>query len=777
MAVPQLGSGKFAEAVASLCSAHEAEVEQLRQELRTLAFGSLEVPPRQPQGASTPSMLLHPQLRPVTEQVSPRSLATLTDMGDPSLTSEHSRDVELSVAFADGTHEEISCDPIARWAMLVQQLHRGRRRHIPTYEILPHWIGISRHHRRSDGSVGFATAAEAGGNSVGFAVAAEGSPNDMSNTKSSTKSSFQLGENNDDWGLLRHFMLQPSGSVRMTWASVGMVFLVWDAVTIPLQVFDFGSFDKVASAITTTMLVYWLIDMPMQFFIGFRTSEGLLEMRHAVVRQNYCRSWFWPDLLVLTMDVLIYIIVDSQLFANGEVDDETAASAQAGTLSVRLTRLVRLLRFVRLIRARRLRDLFSTILDRLGSEHILLAAKLAKYIILIVLCNHYVACAWYALAAYSSSEQTWIIYMQVEGASPVYQYAMALHWCLTQCSPSTQNVVPTNLEERFFACVVSLTAMFVFASFISSVTNSVNQIRLVNMEPMLEEAKIREFMLTRGVSTDLFARIQNFFKRSYRKQKKLLREEDIVFFRQLPEILRIQMHLEIYSPKLLLHPVFDVFCETDRDLFKKICHVAMTETCYLAGQDVFIDGTKASGFYFVNSGLLAYDFVVRETPRIQTRRKRVRTDTFMAEMAMYVQWVHAGHLQSVGMTDIVKVGSTAVAMLVGEHDGPLVLGCLRNMAILLVAHVEEKQEAGECVNDLPFDEDSLVQLARRAYKFTNLQQQDFIKGNSKLGPARRSDDAGDGRLSHGDGGVLQIQSETTVVSQGGSAWSRFRGSF
>jgi len=371
--------------------------------------------------------------------------------------------------------------------------------------------------------------------------------------------------------------------------------------------------------------------------------------------------------------------------------------------------------------------------DMLGSEHLLLGAKLVRYVVLILLVNHYVACGWYAMASFNDGEVTWASALGLEdGEEPGYHYAMSLHWSLTQFSPSTNNIAPTNLTERLFASCIVLVALLVFSSFISSVTNAVNQLRLVNMEPMMEEARIREFMMVRNISTDLFARVQHFFKHAYIKQRVRVRESDLVFFSQMPESMLIQMHLEVYLPKLHLNAVFNHLADLDRSLLRRVCHLAMSEQFNLSGQDIFIDGTLSTGLYFLVSGKLQYERVFTNS-RLhpsgtlgKSTRARIRCEDWLAEMSLWVAWIHCGHLLATTPSELVKLESGPMGHIISSHGGPMV-ACLRTFAVLIVAHFEQFEQQGGVVTDMPMDTDVLEETAKRAIKFADLRKRRFDK--------------------------------------------------
>lgn len=178
-----------------------------------------------------------------------------------------------------------------------------------------------------------------------------------------------------------------------------------------------------------------------------------------------------------------------------------------------LLRVLRVVRIVRLLRILKLGDLGKQLMKFFKSDASVLLARLAFFILLILAVNHYIACFWYAIGVSNAEDDmTWVRAQNLEGMTVEYPYVMSLHWALTQFSPSTNDIVAVNGRERTFAIFVVLFALVAFSSFVSSVTDAVNQLRTINMDYVQQEAEIRSFILTRQLSTNLGASLQHFFK-------------------------------------------------------------------------------------------------------------------------------------------------------------------------------------------------------------------------------------------------------------------------
>merc|ERR1712216_912479 len=120
----------------------------------------------------------------------------------------------------------------------------------------------------------------------------------------------------------------------------------------------------------------------------------------------------------------------------------------AGVLRIgKSLRIARILRAFRLIRIIKVMTLLAELGDWIHSEWILTAFNILKLVLAICLINHFIACAWYALAEFNRFTQiaTWVKYLEsvtedywvtmpsgATGLSPLYTYTTAMHWSLTQ---------------------------------------------------------------------------------------------------------------------------------------------------------------------------------------------------------------------------------------------------------------------------------------------------------------------------------------------------------
>jgi len=420
----------------------------------------------------------------------------------------------------------------------------------------------------------------------------------------------------------------------------------------------------------------------------------------------------------------------------GMWETKTGETTRVGTSSLKMIRLVRLVRLLRLMRLHQLRELSANLSNWYFSESVLLGFRVCLWFFAIMVLNHYVACAWLGIAKYSSSETTWIrsvSFREVDEDSELQIYVLALHWSLTQFGPSTQDIVPTNLQERMFACVVVFLGLGVFSTVVSGITSAVNQLRFVNMESLVEESNMREFMTSRGVSPGLYGSVTSFFKSTYSKTDARVFEDDVKVFRALPLSVRMQMHEELYMPKLCRSAAISMLYKQHRWLLRQTCHTAMSERPVLAGHDIFLPTTEATHAYYSMSPCFVYDpnapavhTGLRSAATVHHRRSTtqgltvVPVDSWLAEMALWCRWIHRGHLQASTTTHVVSLDCREFEALVIRADRGTIFG-LRMFAILFVAEMERMEAMGNVLNDLPVDWHVIQAVANRAKGLTRIQ--------------------------------------------------------
>ncbi|CAE7597734.1 Kcnh7 [Symbiodinium microadriaticum] len=243
----------------------------------------------------------------------------------------------------------------------------------------------------------------------------------------------------------------------------GLLLIIYDLIWLPMQVFD-STDSQFTFATGVLSSIYWTFDIPLSFLVGFAIQDqGVIEKDLKKIAWNYCTGWLSLDLAIVTIDWVINFL---------DWTSSSSVSAGEGISFFRIGKAVRFLRLLRLLRLLRAHGRLNELLEHVQSE-----------IAFIMLLNHMVACAWFWIGLLNRPD-TWLLQADSDilVAPMAYQYFTALHWSLTQFTPASMEVVPKNEIERLFNVVVIISAMVIFSTFISAITNAMNQLRNLNSD-------------------------------------------------------------------------------------------------------------------------------------------------------------------------------------------------------------------------------------------------------------------------------------------------------
>lgn len=448
-------------------------------------------------------------------------------------------------------------------------------------------------------------------------------------------------------GFFGRFVVHPTARRRFLWDIAGILIMLYDTVTIPLQVFDLHGTDE-TYILGKVSMGYWTIDIPLSFFVGY-FQKGILEMRPSRIAARYMSTWMPLDVSIVLLDWTV------QILTAGDSEGVGAKSTHLARVS-RTLRAMRILRSLRLLRLLKLRHLMDEIQDRINSEYVHVVLRIVKLIIAIAMLNHFIACLWYKIG----SSDGWVEENGQEDASVEYLYTSSLHWSLTQFTPASMEIVPTNTMERTFAVIVLLFAMIIFSSFVSSITTTMTH--LGNLSAQLGKTKqfnkLRWYLRDHGVTTVLAVRIQKYLESAVKDSKGRVKESDVELLDMLSVPLRMELRHIIISPTITVHPFFRGYGDTSLQAMRQVCHAATSEAMVWYGDLMFTANEVAKRMYFLTRGRLAYAAMHRaesgETGNVMDV-KLVEPGRWVCELALWFQWTHKGELYGVKHSDLILV--------------------------------------------------------------------------------------------------------------------------
>eukprot|EP00971_Amphidinium_carterae_P127244 2521530-Amphidinium_carterae.1 len=157
-----------------------------------------------------------------------------------------------------------------------------------------------------------------------------------------------------------------------------------------MAVFDFGEITEVL-VFRVLVMFYWTLDLCANFFVGFHLPTGEVELRLDVVAKRYLAGWFIPDICLVMIDWLTY--------GAAVVPSQDGFQEMQPLKILRLGKLARALRVVRVLlkssRILKLPTILSRIDNSVGRERTVVLLGIMKNVVMILLLNHFLACAWY----------------------------------------------------------------------------------------------------------------------------------------------------------------------------------------------------------------------------------------------------------------------------------------------------------------------------------------------------------------------------------------------
>lgn len=500
----------------------------------------------------------------------------------------------------------------------------------------------------------------------------------------------------------KYLVSDPNSAIRVCWDLACCLVLAYDFIVIPLELIGLsgGLIGQKWVWITPT---FWSLDMCLSFFRGYLAEEGFIERRLTKTICRYSRGWFMFDLMVIIIDWLSFMSRVGVDFGDGEL-----------ALSLlRFLRLLRVARALKLFSAIKMLQRLQTIVQGIHSEALRLFLGIIKLVCAIMFMNHLVACGWYAVGTFDQDwDDSWVRKRDMANKSFAYRYMTALHWSLTQFTPSGMEVHPENAVERAYAISVVLVGMFMFSALVSNVTSSMMRYRMQNSGRVEAHMILRRYLDENHVTMALSSRIIRYVLLAERRVGHArTHEQDVAVLKLLPRRLRSELHTEVCGPWLGNHPFFRCFSVSRPGSTSFVYDRALEEVNLPFGQELFEAGEVAESMYFVVMGTMRYHgmdesthaailgdsharinimFPEKQNPSSDERGKsplskaktkatinvidhalkgppKDRKAPWVSEACLWLKWQHVGHLAAEVMCEIIGIRAAAFQELLAKE--------------------------------------------------------------------------------------------------------------
>jgi hypothetical protein len=254
--------------------------------------------------------------------------------------------------------------------------------------------------------------------------------------------------------------------------------------------------------------LYFLIDLLLNFFVGYTTPKGDLITKHDAVVRNYITGWF-------TIDFLASFPVDwiSIAFSGG-----ISSNAQAG----RMLKMFRIFRFLKVVRALRVAKL-KKVMDRLdqeleGSNGRILLFTIFKIIMFLFSIGHVSCCFWYSVGV--SSQRTYGVSWLTEklpdydiaGLSENYvNYVWSFHYAMaTMTTVGYGDISPTNTAEALYTFALLWVSLVIFSGCLGVLMNLLSRMYEEGQERRMRMNELSKYMHWRVIPRELRMNIRRY---------------------------------------------------------------------------------------------------------------------------------------------------------------------------------------------------------------------------------------------------------------------------
>jgi len=444
------------------------------------------------------------------------------------------------------------------------------------------------------------------------------------------------------------FIVNPYSVRRSSWDLLSLLLVLYDIVTIPLELFDPPATDFSKFMAWSTRL-FWTSDMPLSFISGFVRNDGTIEMRPLEIVKRYLATWFLLDCTVVGVDWV----------------EVVAAGGATGYAKVgKASRTFRIVRMIRLLRLLRMGEIFGLITERIYSEKVAIVVDIFKIMTIIIGLAHLIACIWYGISANEDSQFSWIRQFDSEHHRSLADfYGMSMHWSLSQFAGGMDEVTPENESERAFAIVMFVLGFVLASVFVGRLTSSMTQLNMIGNAQSQQLTILRRYLYQNGISRKLAVRVQRNAQHAILEEQRVMPELSVEMLSKVSDPLRVELHFEMYTPVLNWHPFFNAYTSECPQVMRKVCHSATAMLSISSGDVLFTTGEIPAHpqMYFICSGMFHY--LMRGHQPIE-----VNVNEWISEAALWTQWMHIGDLRARNETRLCRLDSRVFGDIVSQFD-------------------------------------------------------------------------------------------------------------
>mmetsp|Transcript_67522 Transcript_67522/g.162069 ORF Transcript_67522/g.162069 Transcript_67522/m.162069 type:complete len:1036 (+) Transcript_67522:85-3192(+) len=492
---------------------------------------------------------------------------------------------------------------------------------------------------------------------LGDRSAAERTPLKLSQWKWSPWDACQLQR------YLPSLPLRQESWTRLTLDIMSVIFLLYDAVSVPYLIAWHGGPSKLLLVMRLSGTSFWLLDFFFSFVSCKTNQYGIVVNTFPTIAQHYFRTWFAPDLALLVMDLI-------DLFLELTMPDRKGASAAVKLL--RLLKAGRLMRIMFILSSGRFGHFGEKLLQsaqRIGAEaHLLFLLRISKIFLLVLWVNHIGGCLFYIIVRHggewSDTGRGWraqisndldVVDYSSEYVQESFLYASSLYWSMSTMASGASIFMPTNSVEAFFGLTYIMFGILVAGSLISSLSAMLVEFNMRNggnSEVMRRvQSFLRQYHVDAGLATGIIYQITQRMA-----ERPAITVQDVPALSMLSVELRERLWANLYTPLLSQHTFLRCLDYLDDLFMRDLASSAVSSRTYQPGEAVLSVGEKVdSAFVGTARGFSLYSLARKGDYFRRVESMVVDEGMWLCEVTLWLQWESLGRAEASRTTEMILV--------------------------------------------------------------------------------------------------------------------------
>lgn len=461
-------------------------------------------------------------------------------------------------------------------------------------------------------------------------------------------------------------VLAPGSRWHVTWCALCALIGVVDGCLVPLAVLVDPTFSLTHFRIMDWCSnIFWTLDIAASFRTAlWDDSEQQYVFTPMRIALHYVRTSFSLDLTLLALDWAAFGMKNELIMIS-------AVRAPIG-----LTKLLRSLSPLGSTRA--LGTLLDDWMPRVGRVCLKLSLGACGLFWVV----HVASCLWYVLGEKSSG---WVVEAGLEDASLTTKYFQSLHFALTYFLGASE-VYPRTLAERAFVIATAPIALCMAMLCLSYTTAMVLSVQEYERKRFAQLRIVFEYQRTHNVGSSTIQIIVKYLLSNARLQQKQLTVQNL--FNLLPDSMKDELLFQTRGATIVRHGFFAFMLENYVTFLRALLLRGFEDEYFHARSVVFYLAEPSSSIRFVVNGVFEYTCgfnpkallgrSVTEDSLLskQTEIRRITKAHWIGEPGLWVRWVHAGSLGSLGGGVLIVLEASTL------HDAALVYPEVRWLSIL-----------------------------------------------------------------------------------------------